>query len=344
MVGILGLIVGLCLIRPEFRNTKPRDLRNQVVVITGASSGLGRALSETLAIKGCSHLILLDIDETGLSALTKTLRLQARTNSNSKSKSKSNSNPIQIYPYVCDVSNPDTVSHVMTRAKRDIYPALIDIVINNAAIVHGRPFLELSPTQLERTWRINVGSHFWMNQAILPDMIQQRSHDRNSQEKGLIVTISSVMSLFGSAGLTDYCASKWAVTGFHESLRLELIRIGCDDIIDTLLVCPYAVQTGMFEGILDGHKWSRALLPILQTQDVVDSIVRAIETRETVLIGCSPHFLHRMIFPYLGPALHILPTKVMDGLFKVLGGVYGMDTFIGRDSQHNKGRPEMGKI
>ncbi len=54
--------------------------------------------------------------------------------------------------------------------------------------------------------------------------------------------------LFGTAGLCDYCASKFAIFGFDESLRNELIRLGKDGV-HTTVVCPYFIKTGMFEGV-----------------------------------------------------------------------------------------------
>ena len=164
-------------------------------------------------------------------------------------------------------------------------------------------------------------SHFWLNQVILPDLIEQK--------QGLIVTMSSVMSLVGSAGLCDYCASKWAATGFHESLRLELKQMQCDQYIDTLLVCPYAVNTGMFQGIFDNNPVVRALMPVLVTEDVADRIIGAMQNREQILIGCTQSW-HRFIFPWLGVLLHMLPTVVMDSIVGALGGCSGMDTFTGR--------------
>ena len=68
---------------------------------------------------------------------------------------------------------------------------------------------------------------------------------------GMIVTISSVMGLTGSATLSDYAASKHALLGMHESLRLELRKMRKFGI-RMVLICPFAVSTGMFAGIFEG--------------------------------------------------------------------------------------------
>ena len=75
--------------------------------------------------------------------------------------------------------------------------------------------------------------------AFLPDMIN-RNH-------GHIVNIASSAGLFGVTGLVDYCTSKFAAVGFDESLRFELEHLGKDGI-HTTVVCPYFINTGMFEG------------------------------------------------------------------------------------------------
>ena len=257
------------LLLPAF--SKKRELKNKVVVITGGANGIGRQLCEKLAVMGCK-LIILDIDRTGLTQVQK--QLEKITT---------------VHAYTCDVSKYDRVKDVINRARKDIKPDTIDIVINNAAIMYGKPFLQLDPKQVQQTMDVNVLSHFWLNQAILPGFIEQKS--------GLIVTISSLMSLVGSAGLTDYCATKWAVSGFHESLRLELKRMNCDHFIDTLLVCPYAVNTGMFQGIFEQVPLVQSLMPVLETNDVCDLIIRAMQKNDRVLIGCDKSWRQHVIFP-----------------------------------------------
>ena len=64
---------------------------------------------------------------------------------------------------------------------------------------------------------------------------------------GHIVTISSIAGIFGQAGLSDYCASKFAAVGFNDSLRNELLNLKITGV-KTTLVCPYFINTGMFEG------------------------------------------------------------------------------------------------
>ena len=76
--------------------------------------------------------------------------------------------------------------------------------------------------------------------AFVPDMI--------SKNHGHVITIASAAGLFGTAGLMDYCASKFGAVGINESLMMELEAIGCTGV-NTTVVCPYFIDTGMFDGV-----------------------------------------------------------------------------------------------
>jgi all-trans-retinol dehydrogenase (NAD+) len=77
--------------------------------------------------------------------------------------------------------------------------------------------------------------------ALIPSMIE-KNH-------GHIVSIASLAGLFGVAGLSDYCASKFGAVGFDESLRNELTASGKTGV-KTTVVCPYYIKTGMFDGVV----------------------------------------------------------------------------------------------
>ena len=76
--------------------------------------------------------------------------------------------------------------------------------------------------------------------AFLPEMI--------SRDRGHIVTVSSSAGMFGVTGLSDYCSSKFAAVGFHESVRAELCALSKTGV-EMTLVCPYVINTGMFDGV-----------------------------------------------------------------------------------------------
>ena len=126
------------------------------------------------------------------------------------------------------------------------------------------------------------------------------------RNRGHIVTIASAAGLIGVPRLTDYCATKFAAVGLDESLRVELKQRG--SAIRTTVVCPYYIDTGMFEGVKTRFSF---LLPILKEQKVVDKILRAIE-------GESRPASH----PAHGPEHPFAPTTT-DLLVRCHSPIYG---------------------
>ena len=137
------------------------------------------------------------------------------------------------------------------------------MLINNAGIVSGKSTLELSDAMIERTMHVNTISHLHTVREFLPDMI--------AAKKGHIVSIASMAGLAGIPGLPDYCASKWGAIAIDESLRLELKKAGHWSYIKTTCICPYFINTGMFDG-------AKSAFPmyILDPTEVVTRIVNAV--------------------------------------------------------------------
>ena len=186
----------------------------------------------------------------------------------------------------------------------------MDILINNAGIVSGKPLLELSDDAIRRTFDINTLALFRTTRCFLPGMIRKGS--------GHIVTIASAGGLIGVPRMTDYSASKFAAVGFDESLRVELKRMGYRDI-RTTVVCPYFINTGMFRGVKTRFPF---LLPIMEPDDVASQIVGAIEKNKARLI--MPPFV-LSLFP-----TRLLPPALFDHVVTFFGINHTMDEFKGR--------------
>ncbi|WAR16146.1 RDHE2-like protein [Mya arenaria] len=116
---------------------------------------------------------------------------------------------------------------------------VVDILVNNAAVVSGRSLLECPDEMIERTFDVNLLAQFWTAKFFLPYMIK-RNH-------GHVVNIASSTGLLGLRNLTDYSASKFGVVGFSEVLNLELVFSEADGV-HTTLVCPSFVKTSLFQG------------------------------------------------------------------------------------------------
>jgi len=258
------------------------QFKTRLVLITGAASGLGRLLAKRFAGNG-ARCVLWDLDGEGLARVAAEIGGDVQTQ-------------------VVDVADHRAVASAAEGLE-------VDILINNAGVVTGRPLLECSPEQVQRTFAVNTLALFWTTQAILPGMI--------ARGRGHIVTIASASGLVGAAKLVDYASSKHAAVGFDESLRLELRRQGHD--IDTTVICPYFIDTGMFAGAKSRFSW---LLPILDPEMVADRIMSAIRwKRRRVLI--PPLVFIVFLARYL-------PVTWFDAFAEFLGLTHAMDDFHGR--------------
>ncbi|RLN89477.1 hypothetical protein BBJ28_00015111 [Nothophytophthora sp. Chile5] len=318
---------------------RPLSLEGKVVVITGAGSGIGRRLAQKLFAETKDvTLALLDIDLTSLK------RLQAEL-----LQPQGSDRPKSVLVFQCDVADLRATESCIARLTTAIAPKHIGVLVNNAGIVTGRPLEELTPEQIQKTFAVNTLAHFWTVKAALPSM--------KKASEALLVTVSSVMGMTSSAGLTDYCASKAAHTGSKltvrapsyaaATVRLELWRDNVTSI-RTLLVCPAAVDTGMFKGVLAADDWAvmiaRMFIPMLSESEVVEAIYRAMRRGDQLLVSCFSGW--RGIALSWAPALsRLLPVSLYDLVVRLGGGLNGMDTFVGKqDSTAAASSPEGPRI
>ncbi|CEG46610.1 RxLR-like protein [Plasmopara halstedii] len=291
------------------------SLDAKVVVITGAGSGIGRKLAQKIFREATDvTLALLDININALQTLEKDLL---------QSQDGEKLNKVLIYK--CDVADYRMVETIMARVIIDVTPKHIGVLINNAGIVMGKSLEDLTPEQIQATFAVNTMAHFWTVKAALPSM--------KKASEALLVTLSSVMGLTSSAGLTDYCASKAAVNAFHEALRLELWR---DNIksIRTLLVCPAAVDTGMFAGVRNTDDWalkiSRFCIPMLSEAEVTETIYHAMCRDDELLVSCFSGW-RGLVLSWAPTIARVLPVPIFDFVVRLGGGLHGMDTFVGHN-------------
>ena len=265
------------------------DINGKRALVTGAVGGIGRALTTKLAGAG-ARMVLWDIDAEALG------QFQAELGEAGYA----------AYIYACDLTSREEISVVARQTLAQSGP--IDILVNNAGIVSGKNLLDMSDEEIERTFQVNSLALFRTVRAFLPSML-----DRDS---GHIVTVASAAGFAGTARLTDYCASKFAAVGFDEALRLELRQLNSSVI--TTAVCPYFVNTGMFEGARTRFSW---LLPVLQPEAVANRIVKAVQKNRRRLV--MPWFVY-MVWPS-----RLLPVKIFDALMAFFGVSSIMDDFRG---------------
>lgn len=194
-----------------------KDLSGKVAAITGAGSGIGRALSIELASRGC-HLAPSDIDETGLA---ETVALCERPG-------------IKVTPSQLDVSDRDAVfawaDYVVEQH------GSVNLIVNNAGVALGATAEAQAVHDVEWVMNINFWGVVHGTQAFLP-------HLKAADGGGHIVNISSVFGLFSVPTQSAYNASKFAVRGFTDALRMELEIDDCG--VSSTTIHPGGIKTNI---------------------------------------------------------------------------------------------------
>jgi all-trans-retinol dehydrogenase (NAD+) len=261
------------------------------VMITGAAQGMGKLFAQMAAERGASRLVLWDVQQAALEATATDLRASFPGT--------------QVQYQVVDVSN---TNHLLTAVH---VAGPIDILLNNAGIIVGKLFVEHTSAEIDRTMAVNTLALMHLTLAVLPGMIARR--------RGHIVNMASAAGLIANPRMSVYCASKWAVVGWSESLLLELRSEHTRVHVTTVM--PYYIKTGMFAGIK-----SSPLLPLLEPAAAARKVFNAIEKNQPRLR--MPWQLYGL--PFLKG---IMPTPIFDLLLgRILGVHRGMETFTGHQS------------
>ncbi len=169
-------------------------IRGSAAAVTGAASGIGRALALELAARG-ADLALADRDEGGLASVAAEI---GRTQ--------------KVTTHRVDVGEPADIES-FAQAAIAAHPSL-NILINNAGVALMGEFCEIEQSQMEWLMNINFWGTVHATRAFLPHLA--------TRPEAHIANLSSIFGIIGPPGQTAYCASKFAVRGFSESLRHEL--------------------------------------------------------------------------------------------------------------------------
>lgn len=234
-------------------------------VVTGAASGIGAALAAGLAARG-SHLVLLDRDADGLAAVAARVRTPS----------------VRVAEHVADLADPDAAV-AAGEALAAAHPETT-LLVNNAGIALAGRFDQVDAAQFDAVMAVNFRAVVTLTRALLPALTAHPgSH---------LVALSSVFGITAAPGQTAYCASKFAVRGFLESLRGELAPAG----VGVTCVHPGGVRTNIARDALVGPglpaaQWEAgrdafSKMLTMDPADAAETILRAVHRRRPrVLVG-----------------------------------------------------------
>jgi uncharacterized protein len=228
------------------------DFSKRVILITGASDGIGRRLALDLAARGA---VIIGCGRSAERLEAVSVELQ---------RTSPRSTTIR-----CDVGSRDEVRAMVDNVLAQ-YNA-IDILINNAGIGMRQPFVQTSLDTIEDLMRTNYLGAVYCTHEVVPSMI--------AKGHGHIVNISSVAGHIGTLNMAGYCASKFALNGFSESLYHELKPLG----IDVSIVCPGPVKTAFSRSFAQKSPKSPESITI-RPETVSQIVIRILENKRFQVI------------------------------------------------------------
>ncbi|MEO0400983.1 MAG: SDR family NAD(P)-dependent oxidoreductase [Pseudomonadota bacterium] len=230
------------------------DLKNKIIVVTGAASGIGRALCLACAAHGAKAMACLDYDTEGAQSIAHEINGLALT---------------------VDVSQEHQIADAIDQIERELGP--IDLFCSNAGVlIEGGT--ETPNADWQRLWDINVMAHVWAARHLVPRMIARGG--------GYLLNTASAAGLLNQIGSAPYGVTKHAAVGLAEWLAMT----HGDDGIKVSVLCPQAVRTAMIEGHEDHVA---AIDGMLEPMDAAEACVEAIRA-ETFLVLPHPDVLGYM--------------------------------------------------
>lgn len=265
-------------------------IKESCLLITGGASGIGRIMSRMALERGARQVVIWDINEQSIASAEAELSAYGK-----------------VKGYRVDVSDSECVKQSYERVTQECGD--VDIVINCAGIVtSNKTFDEQSVSDIERTMSINAVAPMVVALQALPDMLRRN--------RGHICNIASAAGMISNPKMSVYAASKWAVIGWSDSVRIELKQARSKVRVTT--IAPYYINTGMFDGV------QSRLFPILKPEPTARKILRAIERNKD--FKGLPFGFH-----FIRACQALLPTSWFDKIMGDWIGIYStMDNFTGR--------------
>lgn len=274
------------------------NLKGKTAIVTGGAMGIGLATSKRLVKERCA-VTIWDLNESEMN----------------KAKIELENMGGNVFTYKCDVTDKHRVSELVEQAMRDMKQ--IDILVNNAGYVKGGEFMKHSVEEWERTIQVNITALIFTIHAVLPNM-----YERNF---GHIVNISSAAGLIGASGISVYSATKWAVFGLTESLRLEAWNARKYGVKWTSIHPSYLAH-GMFEGA-KLNLLGNLIVPLVKNHDVIAKAIVVDALIKEKNIVRRPRSLRLSVI-----LRGLLPDSLFQKMLVLMGVHNSMHNFKGREN------------
>ncbi|KAH8178063.1 short chain dehydrogenase domain-containing protein [Sarocladium implicatum] len=228
----------------RLRAGKGWNWANEIAVVTGGSSGIGKCIVDRLVALGL-RVAVLDVQD-----LPKDLQANPR-----------------VSFYRCDVTSSESVGEAADALRRELgHPS---ILINNAGVTQPTPILKMPESFLRRIFGVNLMSMWFTTQQFLPRMIQLN--------KGHVITVASIASFVALPSGADYSATKAGALAFHEALASELKHLYKSPNVLTTVVHPNFVRTPLIEDLVNSLESSGVRL--LTPDDIAKEVVSQIKSK-----------------------------------------------------------------
>lgn len=234
------------------------SLKDKTIVITGASSGIGKALAEEMAKRG-ANVVLAARQYVTLCEITNKLQQQFN---------------IRALAVQADVSNEHDCKALIDQAVLTF--GRVDVLINNAGLSMRALFNDLDLSVLKNLMDVNFWGTVYCTKYALPEILKTN---------GSVVGVSSIAGYRGLPGRTGYSSSKFAMNGFLESLRTELLKTG----VHVMVACPGFTASNIRVAALakDGASHGETSMEegkMMSAEEVATRVCNGIEARKRTLI------------------------------------------------------------
>lgn len=260
------------------------NIERKRTLLTGAASGIGRAMALQLAQKR-AHLCLVDIQAEALEETAEACRASGSF----------------VHTIVADLSQQESIPALAKEAGAEL--GGLDILINNAGLVYYGPTEKMSVEQQEKLLSVNLLAPIRLTDACFPELLANR--------QSRILNVSSVFGLLPSRSNTIYHATKYGLVGYSLALRAEFAHYG----LGVSTMCPGFVQTGLFNNMLlpEGREKKEPPRWTTTTPEIVaKKSIRAIERNQRLVVVTALAkfgFLLEKTCPWLADSIYQLRRK-----------------------------------